>query len=127
LPVCAHDALARSRQTKITEALINALREVLTGPVLAEAFAKAFERRVNARSKDDKPADLARNLDAARRRVSNATKLMIEMPDDLDIRRQREHDKTEVHAPRSIGSWMSWPARTPRADVRSSPSSCLSR
>lgn len=83
-------------EIKITTALINALREVLTGPEVAQAFARAFERRVNERSKQDKPADLARQLDAARKRVSNATRLMVEMPDDLDIRRQREHDKAEV-------------------------------
>lgn len=83
-------------EKKITDALIEALRDLLTGPEISEAFARAFERRVGERGKASKPGDLHRELEAARRRVSNATRLLIEMPDDLDIRAQRDLDKAEV-------------------------------
>jgi hypothetical protein len=39
---------------------------------------------------------LERQLKAAEGRVANATRLMVEMPDDLDIRCQREADQAEV-------------------------------
>ncbi len=38
-------------EKKITEALLGALREVLTGPEVREAFARAFERRVGERAR----------------------------------------------------------------------------
>jgi site-specific DNA recombinase len=83
-------------EKKITEALIGALHEVLSGPEVQEAFARAFARRVGERTKADKPADLERQLAAAQRRVANATRLLVDDPDDLDLRRQREMDRAEV-------------------------------
>ncbi len=79
-----------------TEALIGALHEVLSGPEVQEAFARAFARRVGERTKAEKPADLERQLAAAQRRVANATRLLVDDPDDLDLRRQREMDRAEV-------------------------------
>ena len=71
-------------EKKITEALIGALHDVLSGPEVQEA------------TKADKPADLERQLAAAQRRVANATRLLVDDPDDLDLRRQREMDRAEV-------------------------------
>jgi hypothetical protein len=59
-------------------------------------FARAFARRVGERTKADRPADLERQLAAAQRRVANATRLLVDDPDDLDLRRQREVDRGEV-------------------------------
>jgi hypothetical protein len=65
-------------EKKITEALIGALHEVLSGPEVQEAFARAFARRVGERTKADKPADLERQLAAAQRRVAYATRQFVE-------------------------------------------------
>ena len=72
------------------------MREILTGPEAAEAFTQAFEPRVAEQSPGDSRANLGRQLEVARRRVTNATRLVIEIPDDADIRHQRETDKAEV-------------------------------
>ena len=81
---------------KLTDALVEALHGLLTGPDVEETFARAAERKVNERRKGDKPGELERQFDAARKRVLNATRLIVEMPDDLDIRSQREADRAEV-------------------------------
>ncbi|MDX2091215.1 MAG: recombinase family protein [Kofleriaceae bacterium] len=82
---------------KITRAVIEHLRERLTGPGVVEAMIRGFERRLKERARAAaKPADLDRQLAAARKRVQNATRLLVEDPDDLDIRRQREADRAEV-------------------------------
>jgi len=92
--VCANSETISEK--KITGSLIAALKDALASDELREVFARAFERRVNERSKTVKPVDLERQLEAAQRRVANATRLIVEMPDDLDLRRQRETDKAEV-------------------------------
>jgi hypothetical protein len=102
----------RISEKKITEALIAALQDVLTGPDVAEVFARAFERRVTERARVSGP-DLAKQLEAARRRVSNATRLIIEMPDDLDLRRQRAADQAEVR--RLEGEIAAQSSKAPRA------------
>ena len=81
-------------EKKITTKLIEALREVLTEELLGR-FAKRFEQKVNE-GPSETPTDLRKKLDAARRRVENATRLIVEMPDDLDLRRQRETDRAEL-------------------------------
>lgn len=83
-------------ERRITGALVAALREALAGPEAAEAFACAFERRAAERARAAETSGLERELRAAETRVANATRLMVEMPDDLDIRRQREADQAEV-------------------------------
>lgn len=83
-------------ERKVSDALVEALREVLDSPEVREIFARAFSRRVDAKSKPSDVAGLERELNAAERRVSNATRLIVEMPDDLDLRRQREADKADV-------------------------------
>ncbi len=68
---------------------------MLSVPDVLDAFKRAFERRVGGRAVADLPVDLEQQLQAARTRVGNATRLIVE-PDDLDLRRQREADRTEV-------------------------------
>jgi TolA-binding protein len=58
-------------------------------------FTEQFEAR-GAEQLAVRPKDLERKLRAAEARVTNVTRLMTEMPDDLDIRRQREADQAEV-------------------------------
>ncbi len=82
-------------EKKITEALIDALRETLSVPHIAETFADAFEKRIGERAQLG-TADLEKALRSAETRVANATRLIVEMPDDLDLRRQRAADQAEV-------------------------------
>ncbi|CAN5198736.1 recombinase family protein [soil metagenome] len=82
-------------EKKVTEALLTALRETLSAPNVAEAFVQAFGDRVADRATVG-TADLERQLRAAETRVANATRLVVEAPDDLDMRRQREADRGEV-------------------------------
>jgi hypothetical protein len=60
------------------------------------AFTAAFDRRVRERSAPRKSNGLEGQLRAAQKRVTNATRLLVEMPDDLELRRQREADRAEV-------------------------------
>lgn len=92
--VCANNTTISEK--RIAWSVIEAIKEVLASDELRELFARAFERRVNERAKATKPVDLEKQLAAAQQRVANATRLIVEMPDDLDLRRQRETDKTEV-------------------------------
>jgi hypothetical protein len=62
-----------------------------------DAFVRAFERRARAGTKaTGSVSDLEKQLDAERRRVENATRLIIDDPGGLDLRRARETDKAEV-------------------------------
>lgn len=92
--ICANGATISER--KITEALVAALHDVLTGPEVTEAFARAFERRVAERARVAGTSTVERDLRAAETRVANATRLLVEMPDDLDLRSQRATDQNEV-------------------------------
>lgn len=92
--ICTNGMTISERQ--ITEALIAALRDTFAAPETQEVFARAFEDRIAERGAPGSRAELQRQLDAAQRRVANATRLMVEMPDDLDIRRQRATDQGEV-------------------------------
>jgi hypothetical protein len=76
--------------------LIAALRDVLAGPAIEEAFARSFERRVAEQRRETKGDDTERRLAAARRRLTNATRLLVEMPDDEALRAQRAGDLAEV-------------------------------
>lgn len=81
---------------KVRTAFLDHVRtEVLTVPNVMKQLATAFEDRAREQS-TGMPADLQRKLKAAEARVANATRLMVEMPDDLGIRRQREADQAEV-------------------------------
>ncbi|MBL9015585.1 MAG: recombinase family protein [Myxococcales bacterium] len=91
--ICANSASISEK--KITEALLDALRDTLRVPVIAEAFAAAFEKRIGDRAQLG-TGDLEKLLRAAETRVTNATRLIVEMPDDLDLRRQRAADQEEV-------------------------------
>ncbi len=92
--ICANNTTIS--ETKISTALVEALRDTLASPEVQEIFATAFRKRVEARSKPGKAPDFERELRAAEQRVQNATRLIIEMPDDLELRRHREVDKAEV-------------------------------
>lgn len=83
-------------EKKITEGLIEALRDTLTSPEVQEVFARAFETRLRERGATGSRAELQRQLEAAQRRVSNATRLIVESPDDLDLKKQRDADRMEV-------------------------------
>ncbi len=79
----------------MTEAVLDALRETLSAGNVADAFTKAFGDRIEGRAARG-TADLERELRSAETRVANATRLYVETPDDLDLRRQRETDRGEV-------------------------------
>ncbi|MCX5746053.1 MAG: zinc ribbon domain-containing protein [Proteobacteria bacterium] len=109
--ICANATTVSEK--KVTAALIDALRDTLASPEVQEIFANAFKRRVGERSKAAKPVDFEQQLRAAQQRVQNATRLIVEMPDDLELRRQREADKTEVRRLQAVMTAQAEPA-TPR-------------
>lgn len=92
--ICPNGATISEKQ--VNDALIEALRDTFAAPETQEVFARAFEKRVGDRGAPGSKAELQRQLDAAQRRVANATRLLVEMPDDLDIRRQRQSDQNEI-------------------------------
>ena len=91
--VCANTNTISEK--RITDALLETLRETFTASSLANVFATHFGERIAERAKQDTSA-LERQLRAAETRVTNATRLMVEAPDDLDLRRQRQADQAEV-------------------------------
>lgn len=92
--ICSNSETISER--KISQALIGALREILTGPDVAAAFSNAFARRVAESNRGDSAADLERLLASAQKRVTNATRLLIEDPDDREVRELREASRVEV-------------------------------
>ena len=92
--ICTNAATVSER--KINEALLETLaNETLSIPNVMKEFAEQFENRASEKIEKG-PGDLERELRAAENRVTSATRLMVEMPDDLDLRRQRESDQNEV-------------------------------
>ena len=91
--ICSNNSTVSEK--KVTEAVLDGLRETLSASNVADAFSKAFGDRIEGRAARG-TADLERELRAAETRVANATRLYVETPDDLDLRRQRETDRGEV-------------------------------
>ncbi|HEU0037101.1 MAG TPA: recombinase family protein [Kofleriaceae bacterium] len=83
-------------EKKLTEAFLSAMKhEVLLVPHVLNELAAEVERRAAERAASGLD-ELERKLRGAEARVKNATKLMIDMPDDQDIRQHREADLKEV-------------------------------
>lgn len=83
-------------QKRICDGFLDHMRtEALTVANVMKQLAATFESHANEQTKVA-PAELERQLKSAEARVANATRLMLEMPDDLDIRRHREADQAEV-------------------------------
>ncbi len=91
--ICSNSMTISER--KITEAFVEKLTETLSIENVMSEFEQQFEADVT-KQRAAGPKELERELRAAEARVTSATRLMIEMPDDLDIRRQREADQAEV-------------------------------
>jgi site-specific DNA recombinase len=83
-------------EKRITNGLLDAIRKLLTGRKVREAFAEAFNARITERSSKTPTADLEKQLAAARKRVTNAKCLLLEDPDDLEIRRTRTEAEAEA-------------------------------
>jgi site-specific DNA recombinase len=111
--VCSMDATISER--KISAAVIRGLRAVLSG----QSFVAAFERRVAERRRAERSApNIERELEAARRRVANATRLIVESPDDLDLRKQREIDRAEVQRLAGLAAAGAAPMEAPPSAAR---------
>ena len=83
-------------EKKLTEAFLDVMKhEVLTIPNVMNQLGAEMERRAAERATSGID-DLERRLRVAEARVTNATKLMIDMPDDPEIRRHREVDQKEA-------------------------------
>ena len=83
-------------EKKLTEAFLNAMKhEVLVVPKVLDALTAEIEKRAAERAASGID-ELERKLRVAEARVKNATKLMIDMPDDQEIRRHRDEDLKEV-------------------------------
>ena len=92
--ICSNNTTISEK--KITGAFLDHMKhEVLALPNVMKQLASEFEARADA-NLEAGPEDLEKLLKAAESRVTGATRLMVEMPDDLDIRRQREADQAEV-------------------------------
>jgi len=90
--ICPNSASISER--KITAALVNALRETLSVPDIADSFVSAFERRVQERqSKPTREAALARQLRDAETRVKNVTTALARMPDSEALYAQLRSDE----------------------------------
>lgn len=84
-------------ESTLLDALTGALRALLATPAARAAFTRAFIREATATpvSATDR-ADLDRQLATAKRRVANTTRLLVDDPDDADLRAQRLEHKTDV-------------------------------
>ena len=92
--ICSNNTTINEK--KLTEAFLDHMtHEVLPLPNVLKQLGADFEGRTSAKITAG-PGDLERALQAAEKRVTSATRLMVEMPDDLDIRRHREADQGEV-------------------------------
>lgn len=79
-------------EKKLTEAFLSAMKhEVLTIPHVLNELTSEMERRAAERAASGID-ELEGKLRIAEARVKNATKLMIDMPDDQEIRKHREVD-----------------------------------
>lgn len=93
--ICSNAASISER--KITTALLDALRETLSAPEIADAFASAFEHRLQERARKPTPeADLARQLRAAETRVKNVTSALARMPNSEALHAQLEAEEKTV-------------------------------
>lgn len=81
---------------RTTEALVARLREMLANPTAIAAFVRGFERRATARMANAKPADLEKQLAKAKKRVTNATALLVDDPSDSEARRLRDLARAEA-------------------------------
>jgi hypothetical protein len=111
--VCKNSASISER--KITAALLGALKDTLTAPVVADAFVAAFERRVKG-AKQAKPTDGVKQLHDAEARVANLTRAIARMPDSEALYAELTREESalkELHAQVDA---------TPSANARLAPS-----
>lgn len=93
--VCANGSTLSEQRA--SAAMVEALRGMLADKAARDAFARGFARRAAERAAERvDTSGLETELAAARKRVQNATRLLVDDPDDLDLRRQRETDKATV-------------------------------
>lgn len=90
---CANGACVSER--KASGAILTALRELLAKPAAVDAFVRGFAARFAERTSAPS-ADHAKLLAAAQKRRDNATRLLVEDPDDVELRRLRDEARGEV-------------------------------
>lgn len=97
--ICSSSASISER--KITSALIDALRETLSAPTIADHFVDAFERKVRQGKAKAKGPDLEQQLRDAEKRVANVTKALARMPDSEALYAQLASEEATVKALRA--------------------------
>lgn len=85
-------------ERRITGALLAALREVLAGPDVAEAFARAFERRVAERSRATETSGLERELREVETRIRNVTETLAKLGYSDALAEQLQLEETRLRA-----------------------------
>jgi hypothetical protein len=103
--------------TRTNEALVARMRELLDDPASIAAFVRGFERRAAAHMDAATPADLEKQLANARRRVSNATALLVEDPADAEARQLRDEARAEVKRIEAQLANTAAPAMVPSSDT----------
>jgi hypothetical protein len=79
---------------RMVDALVRALRDLLADPAARAAYERGFKRGAAAPGGDR--AGLEAQLAKAKRNVTNATRLLVEDPDDGDVRAARDEAKRTV-------------------------------